>query len=89
MMGPGLFGCCGWGGGFGAYGWIGLVINILVIGAIIWLVIWAVRRLSAGSANTLFTPPGAEQSAREILQARYARGEITREQYLEMLKDLD
>ena len=88
MMGTGSFGCCGWGG---AYGWIGLVFNLLVIAAIIWLVVWAVRRFSAnsGGANALFNQPGAGQSPREILQARYVRGEITREQYQEILVDLN
>jgi uncharacterized membrane protein len=32
--------------------------------------------------------PRAEMSPKEILQARYARGEITREQYQQMLADL-
>jgi len=91
MMGPGFFGCCGWGGSFGSYSWIGmlagLIINILVIVAIIWLVVWLVRRIapSGGGIGTIAGRP----SAREILQARYARGEITREQYLEMLSDLE
>jgi len=31
----------------------------------------------------------AQTSPREILQIRYARGEITREQYLQMLEDLN
>jgi uncharacterized membrane protein len=90
MMGTGLFGCCGWGGSFGSYGWIGMIagiiINILVIVAIIWLV----RRLSSKGSreNSFFNQPSAEQSPREILQARYAHGEITREQYLEILADL-
>ena len=30
-----------------------------------------------------------EESAREILDRRYARGELTREQYQQMKKDLD
>ena len=69
----------------------GLIINILVIMAIIWLVVWLVRRLSSNGngANALFNQPGAELSPREILQARYARGEITREQYQEILADLN
>jgi len=89
MMVPGSFGCCGGFGAFGAYGWIGLVINALVIGAVIWLVVWAVRRLSTGGANAFLNRPDTEQSARDVLRTRYARGEITREQYLEMLRDLD
>jgi uncharacterized membrane protein len=35
-------------------------------------------------------PPAQSQpSAKEILQARYARGELTREQYKEILADLE
>ena len=89
MMG-GFGGCCGWGSSFGAYGWIGLIFNIMVIVAIGCVVVWSVRRFSVGSgANSLLNQSPAGQSAREILQARYARGEITREQYLEMLNDLN
>ncbi len=67
-------------GGFGLIGWL---FNLLVIVGVVVLIVWAVQRFSApggGSSNT--------QSPREILQARYARGEITREQYQEMMKDL-
>ena len=34
------------------------------------------------------TRSGSSQSAREILQVRYARGELTREEYLAVLQDL-
>ncbi len=34
-------------------------------------------------------PHDREETAREILDRRYARGEITREQYQQMKKDLD
>jgi len=37
---------------------------------------------SSGGTGTLL-------SAKEILQARYARGEITRDQFKKMLADLD
>ena len=81
------FGCFG---NYGGYGWIGMIINLaillVVIVEIIWLVAWLVRR-SEARTNTISTI-GNILSPREILQARYARGEITREQYLEMLGDL-
>ncbi len=86
MMGPRLFGgCCG---GFGGFGWIGMLFNFLVIAAVIWLVVWAVRRftVSGGMPRPM---TGGASSPREILQMRYARGEITREQYEEMLNDLN
>jgi len=78
--------------GWGNYGWIGMIINLIitvaVILGIVWLIIWLVRRTgSNGLAN--IGSSIAPQSPREILQSRYARGEITREQYLEILEDLN
>ncbi|HZD55168.1 MAG TPA: SHOCT domain-containing protein [Anaerolineales bacterium] len=80
-------------GGLGSFGWIGLIINlVLTVGIIIGvvlLVVWAVRRLSPsgqGQAMTTYQTPG--QAPRDILQIRYARGEITREEYQQMLSDL-
>ncbi len=54
---------------------------VLFWGAIIWLVISLVN---AGTKKPEETP----ESALTILKKRYARGEITKEQYLEMEKEL-
>ena len=50
------------------------------------LILWAIRRarVPAIAAQEANGQPGA----REILQARYARGEITREQYEHMKQDV-
>jgi len=70
MMGPGFGGCCGF-GSYGTFGWIGMMLNFLLIaavfGGIIGLAVWAVRRANAGGsgANRL----DAGESPREILQA--------------------
>jgi len=94
MNGFGFGGCCGGLGGFGSLGWIGLIINLVVtigiIVGIVLLVVWAVRRLSAsGQGQGLISHQTQGRStAREILQSRYARGEITREEYQQMLVDL-
>jgi len=74
MMGYGMM---------GGFGLIGLLINIAIIVGIIVLIVWAVKRFSNGS-----TQNSVGQSPREILQSRYARGELTREQYQQMLNDL-
>ena len=76
MMGGGMMGM-----GFGM-GLIGLLINLVIIIGIVILVVWAVKRFTSG-INT-----SGGQTPREILQARYARGEITRDQYQQMLSDL-
>jgi putative membrane protein len=49
-------------------------------GAIIWLIIWGVLRLGGGHTGS--------ESPLEIAKRRYARGEITREQYEELRRDL-
>ncbi len=64
-------------------GLLGLLAGLVVLAAIVALIVWAVRSSSAGRRE-----PARERTAREILDARYARGEITKEQYQEMLKDM-
>ncbi len=67
--------------GFGAIMGFGVIIMVLFWGAIIWLVI---SLINAGTKKSEETP----ESALTILKKRYAKGEITREQYLEMAKEL-
>ena len=80
---------------FGSYGWIWMIVNavfwLAVIGGLVWLVIGAARRTGSGQAGNYL--PGMQgmgtgQSAKDIAQMRYARGEITREQYQQLLDDL-
>lgn len=72
--------------GFGSMGLfgglIGLIFNLAIFIGIVILVVWAVKRFTGGSNST------NGQTPREILQARYARGEMTRDQYQQMLQDL-
>ncbi|MBN1402690.1 MAG: SHOCT domain-containing protein [Anaerolineae bacterium] len=88
-------------GGWGLLGGLfGLFLFLLVVAAVIVLVVWLVRRsASAGSSTAHGQAPTARDvaptardvapTAREILAQRYARGEITREEYLSMRADLD
>jgi putative membrane protein len=72
-------------GGMGLFGgWIGLIINLAIIVGIVILVVWAVRRFTGGNVSS----DRAAQTPREVVQTRYARGEITRDQYQQMLQDL-
>ena len=93
MFGYGLDSC--WGlAGFSSLGWIGWIINIvLTIGlliALVWLVIWAVRRITNNQGGLMVSPVQSSglTNSLEILQARYARGEINREEYQQMLEDI-
>ena len=52
--------------------------------AVIWLIVWAVRRSTEarGGSNV------AGKSPLDIAKDRYARGEITKEQFDQLKKDL-
>lgn len=73
----------GWGMGFGIF-WVFFMLLfwiILILGAV-----WLVRAVFGnGRPRSTSNEP---QSAREILDQRYARGEITREQYEIMKEDI-
>ena len=89
--GFGFGGCCGF-GGMGGFGWVGLLLNLVltagVLIGLIVLVVWAVRRMSHGQGISASSSVFIGASAREILQARYAKGEVTREEYKRMLEDI-
>ncbi len=77
MMGPGMMGGFGW-------MWFMPIFMILFWGLIIWGVVALVRGLSGSrSADS----PKAE-SALDVLKRRYARGDISKEEYEEKKKDL-
>lgn len=82
-----------WGslGDFGGWGWAGLILNLIfwvgLIAAITIVVVWAVRRARA-SADTVAFATG-QPAAKVILQTRYAKGEITREQYQRIKQDIE
>ena len=59
----------------------GVIIMVFFWGAIIWFVI---SLINAGSKQSEEMP----ESALTILKKRYAKGEITREQFLEMEEEL-
>ncbi len=87
MMGGGMMG--GSVGGFGlAGGLIGLLFNIIVIVGIVVLIVWAVQKFSPSNASSKAISSGQPVSARDILDIRYARGELTREEYQTMLHDV-
>lgn len=69
-------------------GFVGLLITIVFFGVVIFLVVWVVRAFTnnPGSMQSPFIT--RSDNAREILDQRYARGEITREQYETMKQDL-
>jgi putative membrane protein len=83
--GPGMMGG-GWGGGYGwGYGLIHAAVSVAVIVAIVLLVIWAVRAITGGGAHPMHA---RRSSGLDVLEERYARGEIERDEYLQKKKDI-
>ncbi len=71
---------------------IGIIWMILFWGAIILLVVWLISALfpKFPAPPTTPSPPGASAAAAlEILRQRYARGELSSEQYHEMRQTLE
>jgi len=80
----------GWGmGGWGGYGWgFGLLhaaVSVAVIVGVVFLVIWAVRSL----AGVPHDGPHVRRSpGLDVLEERYARGEVSRDEYMQKRADL-
>lgn len=77
--------------GFGGMSWIGMILGLIItVGIVVGLtilVVWIVRRTS-GNTTQSRSNIVAGQSGRDIAQARYAKGEITRDEYQQILSDL-
>ena len=83
MMGPGMWGRGGgWMWGFGM--WLGGLVMLIFWGALIVGAVLVARFLGGGLSER-----GTHTSPLDILKRRYASGEITREQYEQMRKDLE
>lgn len=74
----------GWGWGMAG---LGLLMMLAVIGLVVWLIVFLARSTGPSSGST--TSDTRAAAARELLDERYARGEIGREEYLQMREDLE
>ena len=79
MMGPWMM------GGFGGM-WFMPILMIVFWGLVIWGIVALVR--GAGWAGCCGGSPTTTDSALDILKRRYARGEISKEEFEEKKKDL-
>lgn len=59
------------------FGWSGMLLVTVFWIAIIWLIIWIIQQITK-----------SKESATEILEKRYAKGEISKKEYLEIKKTL-
>ena len=84
----------GFDGGFHWFGFLPLLLFAVLIGVIVWGVIRLTREGGAGSiaggprAMIASAAAARPDSALEELRLRYARGEMTREDYADRLLDL-
>lgn len=70
--------------GFGGHGWgmgFGWLIGLIILGIIIWLVVKVINQSNTSSSSH-------NKSALDILKERYARGEINKEEFEEMKRNL-
>ena len=88
---PGGGGCSQF-GGMGGSGLIGgvlaLLFGVALIGGLAVLAFYVVRALANGRAAQPAATAVAPGSPEEVARLRYARGEISREQYQQMLSDM-
>jgi putative membrane protein len=76
MMGGGMMGGC-------AFMWFWALFAVLVLALLVVGVVWLVRTLAGPG------PSGSTSAARQELDLRYARGELTREEYQQRRADLE
>lgn len=86
MMGSGMGMGMGWGWLFGLLVLVGLVVLIVVVVAAVRAFGDGISREAGGAGNPVQSP--GHGRARELLQERYARGEITTEEYRERAQTL-
>ena len=75
-----------WGYGYDGWAWMWVVGGLIVIGVVV-LVVVLVRNSTAGTSAGS-TPAAMTSTPRQILDERYARGELTTDDYRERVETL-
>lgn len=80
----------GWDCGWGAWGVVMGILMLLFWAAVIVGIVLVVRSLTSnqGPGGTGQPPGGPTSSALQVLEERYARGEIDREEFMRRREDL-
>lgn len=76
------------GGGMMWIWFLMMLFGLLVFGGVILLAIWAVTRLTGSERSQPGTTANSPEDPLVILQRRYARGEVGREEYERIRADL-
>lgn len=82
MMPGGMMWGPGWGSGYGVFGWLMMLLFwiLIIVGAVL-IIRWLVTETGSRGA-------GSGETALDILKRRYAKGELTKEQFDAMKRDL-
>jgi putative membrane protein len=67
----------------------GLLFMLLFLGVLVVGAIWLVKAVFSGERRTLGSAAGGEPRPRDVLDQRYARGELAREEYDRIRQDLE
>ncbi len=73
---------------FWGFGWIWLFVGFFLIFGLLRFAFWGPRWWGGYYRRYGYGPYGRENDAYHILRERYARGEITKDQYDAMMRDL-
>lgn len=73
----------GFGFGIGGFIWMVLIWIILIAGAV-----WMIKMIFSGTVNRSGEAPGRNEKPIDILNKRYARGELDRDEYERTKTDL-
>lgn len=76
-------------GGYGfGYGPVHLIFWVVILIAIIVGIVFMVRSMTFAGGHHMAHMPPKRSAGLDVLEERYARGEINREEYLEKKKDI-
>ncbi len=87
--GPGYGMMGGWGyGGYGGYGFgvLHMVFWVVILIAVVVGIVWLVRSMTSAGAHDAL--PARRSAGIDVLEERYARGEINRDEYLQKKRDI-
>lgn len=70
------------------FGWIGILLLLLFWGILVAGAFLLMRSIFPDVVHRKGSLDQSHMSAREVLDHRYARGEITRDHYLAMMEDI-
>jgi len=73
--------------GYGVYGWVHMIVWLVILVAVVVGVVWLVRSMAAPGGHHLMAPPPRSRGL-DVLEERYARGEINRDEYLQKKNDI-